>query len=270
MALYQQYTYVDANTVLVNLGQFLLANGWIIDTDSVYNTSYRRLHAHKGALHFDAYTQAGTTINFYGCTGWASGSAPSAQPGVSGLKTFQPWVVGQPYWFVSVDGGVYIGVSNGTNIAWSFLLYSFPKIGAWNDGFAVCGTVNGVLLGQNMHTAVGGNSQLYINGAWTPLTAAGSLQGSIFVSDMPASKGINYYNGGIVPQPVVLFVNNSSDSSKRHPIGYAPGLYRANGSDIYSIIEEIIIGADTYVILPSWGNAIGNFTYGDFLFKIGA
>lgn len=270
MALYQQYTYSNNNTFLTDLATFLGSNGWTIDTNTVYNTSYRRLHAHKDALHFDAYTNAGSQVLFHGCTGWASGSEPNLQPGATPQKNFQSFVVEQPYWFVSVAGAIYIGVFNGTSMSWAFFFHLIPKIGAWNDGFAVAGTVTGSMLSQNMHTSTGGNGQLYINSDWTPLVAAGSLQGSIYTSDLPASKGVNFYNGGIVPQPVVLWLNNGSDSSKKHPIGYAPGLYRANGCDIYSIMEEIVIGSDTYLIMPSYAVTIGSFTYGDFLFKLGA
>lgn len=79
-----------------------------------------------------------------------------------------------------------------------------------------------------------------------------------------------FYNAGLVPIPVLVSIFHSTDFTKRVPIGWAPELYRANGGDIYDIGDQLIIGSDTYLILPKYGPGIGNTSYGDYLFKLGA
>jgi hypothetical protein len=76
-------------------------------------------------------------------------------------------------------------------------------------------------------------------------------------------------NTGIVPIPVLLMLGYPLDSSKRVPLGFAPGFYRTNGGDIYNIADELVIGSDTYLMMPGNAAYIGSAS-GENLFKLGA
>ena len=270
MAYYQQYTFSTYNQLLIDLSAFLTANGWTVDLDGVYNTSYRRVHFHKGSAHFDIYSGA-SNITAYGCTGYSSGSAPNAQPGVSGSRTYANGTVGQPYWFVSVIGAVYLGIFSASAVNWGVFYHSIPvKIGSWADGFGLQGTGQNTLFGSSAYASTA-NAQIYINGAWSAFQAAiNGISGGNYSNDFGSGKSLNIYNGGLTPLPILVFIGNSADGTKKHPIGYAPGLYKANGGDVYDIGEIIVISGYNYIIIPSAQVNIGSATNGDFIFKLGA
>jgi hypothetical protein len=267
MAYYQQYTYTNTNQYLLDLEAFANTNGWTIDLSDVYNTSYRRLHLHKGSAHFDLHSDA-NYVAMYPCTGFASGSSPSTQPGAGGINNAWFYLFAS-YWFVSTVGGLYmayLNVSN-SNFNWGCFFIIQDKIGDYADGFG------GIVPFANYNLFSEGTSysnQIYINGAWGISGGAGAMAGSMAYNSI-TTYGPNHYNLGIIPWPVLITTYYAADITKRVPVGFAPGLYQTNGGDVYSIGDEIIIGADTYLILPSTASsAIGSTTYGDYLFKLGA
>jgi hypothetical protein len=271
MAYYQQYTYTNTNQYLLDLEAFTTTNGWTIDLSGVYNTSYRRLHLHKGSAHFDLYSDA-NYVYMYHCTGFASGSSPSTQPGVGSLNGALIGVYDASfYWFVSTVGGLYMAYLSSTSLfRWGCFFIVQDKIGAYADGFGgIVPSPNYYLFSEGVNPTNYSN-QIYINGAWGIDGGAGAMAGSITAYSIP-TYGPNHYNLGIIPWPVLITINYAADTSKRMPVGFAPGLYQTNGGDVYNIGDEIIIGADTYLILPSTNQSvIGTTTYGDFLFKLGA
>lgn len=270
MAYYQNYTFTTANQALQDLAAFAAANGWTIDFSGAYNTSYWRVHLHQGEAHFDFYSANATTFYMYGCTDYNSGLAPDLQPGASGIKSYI-YAVGKNYWFVAVAGAIYTAHIDGSNgFNWGMFGTISAKIGSWTGG--ACAQANSAanLLEISAYTAANGYAQLYYNGAWSAHnTAANGFCGSANTSDLPTKQPV-VSNGGIIPIPVAVYVRNTTDSSKRHPMGYAPGLYRVSGGDIYSPGDIITIGGDEYIIFPRYGAAIGYSAYGDFIFKLGA
>jgi hypothetical protein len=273
MAYYEFHdTTMTSNQILIDLAAFVAANGWVIDFDGVYNTSYRRLHFHKGQAHFDLYSSSVLAGIMYGCTGYSAGSAPNAQPGVSAAKTFAALAAPSGYWFISTVGGIYICFLATTSLNFTNWICFFTlqdKIGAWADGFGLSGGASGDLFDTGW-CASPEYGQLYYNGIWSGTAIAlGGVVGTTTTSDLP-TKAPNYYNAGIVPFPVLLSLCSLADTTKRQPLGYAPGLYRSNGGDIYNIADELTIGTDTYLILPRMYNYIGQAGSGDYLFKLGA
>lgn len=272
MALYQSYTFTTANQWLIDFAEFVAANGWTIDYDGVYNTSYRRVHFHKGTAHFDFYSASATAIVEIGCTGYDSGTTPALQPGAGIISRQNTFGVGVAYMFVSTPGAIYFG-NNELSIGawyWGSIFTVQSKVGNWTDGHGLSQAA-AAFFGTNAHTNGNGYAQIYYNGGWSPAqsAAAGCLHGTGVQTELP-TKQPNFYNGAIIPFPIILFIYNVTDSTKRHPIGYLPGVYGCCGGDIYSPGDQIIIGSDTYIIMPLGNANIGVATTGDLLFKLGS
>jgi len=271
MAYYQQYTYTNTNQYLLDLEAFANTNGWTIDLSAAYNTSYWRLHLHKGSAHFDLYSTAGE-VYMYHCTGFASGSSPSTQPGAGGTNgVWFTLSTSISYWFVSTVGGLYMAYLTATTSAfnWGCFFIVQDKIGAYAGGFGgIVPSADYNLFSDD--TASPYRNQIYINGSWGVYGGAGAMVGSIVNGSIP-TYGPNHYNLGIIPWPVLITIYYAADITKRVPVGFAPGLYQTNGGDVYNIGDEIIIGADTYLIMPGTGKSIiGDTARGDYLFKLGA
>ena len=272
MALYQTYSYTTLNQILIDLSAFLSANGFTIDFNGVYNTSYRRLHFHKGSAHYDMYSASGLTCTMYGCTGYDSGSAPNAQPGVA-LSNSLTVVTGGGYCFISTTDAVYVGIISLAGLYnWGVFLYNIPnKVGSYSGGFGLSGSgaSTDVYL-DNWGYAGSQGAQLYINGVWT-------TQGNGVVNEASGNNvttGIGKYspfcyNSGIIPFPILIMVSGPTDSTKRIPLGYAPSIYRACPGDLYVLGDTIIIGSDTYMWMPSSGQSVLSTAATDYLFKLG-
>lgn len=276
MAYYQKFTAATtANQFLIDLAAFVAANGWTIDFDGVYNTSYRRLHFHQGAAHFDLYSNSTVGLELYGCTGYNGGLAPNLQPGVNGTGKSYAVVAGAAYWMISVKGGIYICMLALTTNVWtgwcSFFIIE-DKVGSWLDGFGLA--ASSYSYGPPFANDWYGNpqyGQLYINGVWSPAAYADGVVGNVVASSL-STKMPNHYNGGLVPMPILLMKCPAVDSTKRLPLGYVPGVYQTNAGDIYTVGNELVIGSDTYLITPasSYFSKVGTVNQVDFLFKLGA
>lgn len=269
MAYYQQYTYSTKEQFIIDFAAFIAANGWTIDANGTYSGSYRRVHFHQGEAHFELYNDA-SYIQMLGCTAYDGGQTPANQPGKSTGRTFNV-PASCKYWFFSTVGAIYIGVeqSVGGNIGWGAIFRVQEKIGSWDNGFGLIAPVNGTMFHQSSYNTSVGILQLYYAGAWTPTTAAGAIGGSVNIDITLVNKQPFKFNAGILPIPVLLYRYNTSDTSKKHPLGFVPGLYRTNGGNIYVMMQEIVIGGATYLIMPSNGSVVGG-TNNDFLFKLGA
>lgn len=269
MAYYQSGIFTTANQLLIDLATFAAANGWTIDFDGVYNTSYRRLHLHQGEAHFDMHSTSATAIAMYGCTSYASGSAPSAQPAATTYSKPVNGVNGRGYWFVSTDGGLYVSTLNASNyFTWASLFIVSGKIGGWTNGFGIVGQ-GGAGIFTDICYSSARYGQLYYNGAWSTTVDAGGLAGTEINGGLAVAKQPNWYNNGIVPIPVALVLHAVADATKRVPMGFAPGLYLTNGGNRYDIGETLLIGSDTYIMLPRNDALIGSSSSGDYLFKLG-
>jgi hypothetical protein len=267
MAFYQYGIVTTANQLVADFKILAEANGWTIDLFTTYLT-YNRVHLHKGSSHFEVYATAGTAFSVVGCTGYSSGAIPTAQPGATAAKDTGYVTANYGFCLISTAGGLYIGhFSNGHNYwCWAGICTLQAKIGTWADGI-IC--FNSYSQPFNISAYTSGESQLYINGAWTPSVAAGGFCGSVGSDlDMCAKQPMEY-NAGILPIPITLFVRLVTDYTKFQPIGFAPGMYRCNGGNIYTTAEEIPVGADTYLIMPCNGATIGLSSH-DLLFKLGA
>ena len=271
MAYYQKLTgATTANQFLIDLAAFVAANGWTVDLDTIYNTSYRRLHFHQGNAHFDLYSNGTLSMIMHGCTGFNGGLAPNLQPGATPTKGYQV-IAGSDCWLISVTGGLYICVLSGTYwFSWCCFFIVQDKVGSWTDGFGLSAGSGAELFSSGWYTSPP-LGQLYLNGAWSTTVAAGGIGGNKLTSHLP-TKAPNHYNGGLVPMPVLLMQGLATDASKLVPVGYAPGLYQTNGGDIYQAGDELVIGADTYLLTPgsSYAATPGVANQVDFLFKLGA
>jgi len=277
MALYQELTTTTANQFLTDLAAFAATNGWTVDYSDVYNTSYYRVHISKGSAHFDAYSNSTMGGYFYGCTGYAGGSPPASQPGVSGDKNFN-LEVSAPLWLISTAGGLYVGMKTSTYFRWMALFVVSEKVGAWSDGHGLTVHTNNVygtspFMSTDVYTAYFG-AQIYINGAWSGnKVVANGLSGNNYITagHMAATAQPCKYNQAMLFLPLILFLYSAVDTTKKHPIGYLPGVYLSNGGSLYLTGETFTVGADTYLILPSFSLTVGaSTTYTDLLFKLGA
>jgi hypothetical protein len=273
MAYYQAYTYTTSNQYLIDLSAFVQANGWTADLDAVYNTTYRRLHIHKGSLHFDMYSAASGIIYGYLCTGFASGSAPNAQPGnMSGTSRGGTLTTGGGYCFVSTADALFIGTISAAGVySWGCLINNISsKIGTWSDGFGGTVTVGGTaaLFDEGCYASPCYLS-VYHDGVWSPEVVANGMIGNNTSNDL-ANQAPFFFNGGFIPFPILLCLAPAADTTKRKPMFFAPGIYRTNGGDLYDVAQVLVIGSDNYMIMPRQSAAIGAASYGDYLFKLGA
>lgn len=266
MPYYQKHSSTTYNQFLIDLAAFVAANGWTVDFDGVYNTNYRRLHCHQGDMHVDLCTGPGP-VYMYRCTGYNGAAAPSVQPG-AGSTSGTGFYLMNSYWFVSTVGAVWIGLDNGSTYAWGGIWSQITKIGAWSGGFG-SHTPSAAQLFSEGCGSVSYCNQIYANNSWGTPGGAGALSGSAGLSDLAVKQPV-LCNAGIVPFPILITSYYAADITKRVPLGFAPGLFRTNGGDIYSPGDEISIGADTYLILPRYYGSVGNGQYGDYLFKLGA
>lgn len=263
MAYYATSTFTTANDLITAIKDFATANGWTIDN---YTTgTYNRLHLHKGAQHVDMQAVNTAAINMYGCTGYASGSAYSAQPGTSAVKNLN-FTAGNIYYLVSTVGGLFLIYSYSSS---TFHITGFftiqEKIGAWSDGACIVGPYSS---GPTFSAQMYSNAQIFINGAWSATKAANGLVGGASNDNVTKAQPCQY-NAAIVPIPLPLFLAMSTDSTKYQPLGFAPGVFRCNGGDIYSALDILTIGTDQYMILPGSVSGMGGTDY-DYLFKLGA
>jgi len=273
MAYYQNIpSFTTANQYVIDFASFAITNGWTADFNGSYNTSYRRLHFHKGEAHFEMWSTSATAVSILGCTGYAAGNTPQTQPGSTGTaRSFTTNAVGSPYWFVSTVGGLFFTPATAAARGpWGCFFIVQSKIGVWENGFGFCVPYLGITMLSDSCWGSPIYGQLYFNDQWSSTASdENALMGS------NASAGIwieqpNLYNAGIVPFPIVISLGFSLDGTKKVPIGFAPGVYRCRGGDIYDVGEEIIIGSDTYIILPVYALDIGDAATGDYLFKLGA
>ena len=273
MPYYQSYTYTTSNQYLIDLAAFAAANGWTIDLDVVYLTSWRRLHIHKGAAHYEFRSSTATVYNVSGCTGYG-GTSPTTAPGYCGAERTIVSVVGQEYAFVSTQNALYFQNAQILS-SWGCLFTIVDKVGSYTEGFGFIGAGAGLLFGTVACTTSTGGAQVFYNGAWST-AAANTVPGGALVGIVTSTMPIptinqpNMYNAGLTPCPVLLMIAYTLDASKRIPLGFAPGYFLSNPGSIYSIWDEIIIGADTYLFANQSNEAFKNTAYGAILFKLGA
>ncbi|MDR2550023.1 MAG: hypothetical protein LBD10_07500 [Desulfobulbus sp.] len=275
MATYRSVVCSTVNQFLVDLAAFLVENGWAIDLDGTYSGSYRRLHFHKGAAHFDLYSSSSNRIYAHACLGYAAANAPGDQPGrdpISSASRFFTVYPGYNAHLISVAGALYIGALNTYGVpAWSFFIHDPgpDRFGNWNGGAGiVCGCTSGLC---NSSMSNNNYATVYINNAWTPTgtTAAGSIIGLEPAADLAARHQPFFYNQTVMPIQILVGLRNASDASKYHPLFFLPGARRGNGGTIYDIGEILVIGGEDYKIIPNQTAAIGSTSYGDYLFKLG-
>jgi len=276
MALYQNTTFATTNQLVTDIKNFLSTNGWTIDLDTTYG-SYNRIHIHKGGNHFEIYGTSTAAITMYACTGYNSGSAPNAQPGVSYQKNFGYLATGSLVCLVSCGNSAYFGATyNGPTGTWMWAMIGTveTKFGAWNGGQLAVGIAGTTCFGTNIGNSSGGCGQVWIEGAWSHTPSTSLVVNGIYALWSSAvsltSKGPNDFNAAIVPFPIVLFRINASTTSFYHPLGYLPGIYNVRAGDLYSIGDIIVTGADQYLLMPANAAGLNQGNGYDFLFKLSA
>ncbi|WP_310601435.1 hypothetical protein [Desulfobulbus sp.] len=274
MATYQSVACSTVNQFLIDLAAFLAENGWAIDFNGTYSGSYWRLHFHKSDAHFDIYSYSSNRIICYACLGYAAGNAPNDQPGKDPITSTSRSITIYPGYtahLISVAGALYIGVLNTSGIPyWSFFIHGPDKVGNWNGGTGImCGNNSG-LGDSSISGSNGGYATVYVNNAWTVTgtTSVGSIAGSEAGNDLAARHQPFFYNQAVMPVPVMIMLRNASDYTKYHPLFFLPGVFRGNGGTLYDYGELLVIGGDTYKIVPTRTATIGA-SYGDYLFKLG-
>lgn len=277
MAYYQKVDIPSSGSVsnqfLIDLAAFAAENGWSIDFNGVYLTSWRRLHMHKGGLHVDMASNAALSGTIYGCTGYAAGNTPATQPGVDGPSRTFVLVYNGRYMFVSTVGGLYMGLQAVNNGSWGwggfYLIQS--KLGSFTEGFGVVGLPSSSNGFGSSFAAPATCHKLFYNGAWSTIVAAGGI---ITTADttLLANSRVQpfFYNAGILPIPILILVGYIPDSSKYQPLGWLPGAYLTSGGDVYNTLDLLTIGADTYLLQPQYTHLPGSQSYPDWLFKLGA
>ena len=259
-------------------------NGWTIDRHDAGS----RCHLHKGTLHFEVYYYDNRKLGIVGCTGYASGSSATAQPGTSAARP--GWILNSPInanneglspqvRYVASGNSIYcfFGYAQSTGYGMNTRAMAFgeitDKIGNWVGGQFVCGTYKDTNsysfdfpLFSN-HTATSDvHLAVMLDGAWVNPGSAGTFVGRYLSCPHLRSKMPNIYNAGILPVPLPLFRQNVSDAGLLHPVGFAPGLRVISGGDTYIDGDTIMIGADTYLLVQSRQGASNK--YAEYAVKI--
>lgn len=264
---------VSINDTLAELNTLLTRSGsaWTVDYFGSYNGN-NRIHFHKDNAHFEFWYGGATTINMAGCTGYESGSAPGSQPGTS--STTYTWGdgAGKDVAIIDVVDSVYIGLYRSDSTwGWSAAFIVSSKIGSWTGG-------HGISAGRNLGLIISGggsNQQLYINGSWTSADPSNNCLTSTWTEHYPDNNFYSTlaisqpcrYNGAIIPHPIVLFVT-SADGILKLPVGYAPGISRFLGGDVYSYSEIIPAAGKNFLAMPCYGITLGRQRYADLLFEV--
>lgn len=249
MAAYEFFAATTTNLFIEHIKTKAEAYGWIIDFFGLYSGN-NRLHLHNtDNAHFDIWWASASAVYIVACTGYDAGSAPTAQPGASGIGYFQGV---RPHLIIVGPHAIFVK-SYATDYQCMHFGFINDKIGAWEGGTFLSHTTSTsyshTLWGVSYGTA-SLYSQVLINGAWTArnFSAAGTagavvaISGSQLIGRMPF-----LYSGGILPIPLLLAFVNATTTSYRHPIGYAPDVRMFRGGDVYAQLEELVIDGDKWV-----------------------
>ncbi len=253
MAAYELFAATTVNLFIEHIKTKAEAYGWTIDFFGLYNGN-NRLHLHNvHGSHFEIWVSSSSDFYIVACTGYASASAPTAQPGVSAsqfltanaatfmavcpssifLKIFRDGVRAQPFQFGTI----------------------VDKIGAWTGGTCISSTVwtynsdSWPFWGASLSSQL--QSQALVNGAWSSpnVSAGGAVKGtcsSALYTKMPFA-----YSGGILPAPMLLVQLDPTTPSNLHPIGYAPDVRFFAGGTAYLQLEEITIDGEVWVAIST-------------------
>lgn len=274
MAYIETGTFTSNSEFYSKLATFLQTNGHTIDV-----LTSTRLHAHKGDCHIELWFSSYAYM--MGCSGYDSGAASAAQPGGPGDGAYCAVIYTSPsyYRFVSTPNAIYAFVVGHYTtyyktwlLAWGTVV---DKVGGWTGGLffsanGVQGVAAGSASGQTpANSAAYGYARLYINGAWTPLTAAGGMCGQLDVANTFYQKMPFKYNAGLLPVPSNLFVRNTGTSTLLHPIGKLPDVMLFEGGTLYMDLDTITIGGNEWVCSNGdpMNPGVGPVRY---LFKVGA
>lgn len=255
MPAFELFAATTTDLFIANIKAKAEAYGWTIDFFGTYLT-HNRLHLHNSdGSHFEIWYQSATLVNIRGCTGYASGSIPTDQPGVSAnVQLYSNYwhfiVIGKHSIFIkgSYSTGAYYIMQFGTVV---------DKKGGWTGGHCIssCVTATGFDLWLGYAT---GYSQVYINGSWSTQVSAngGGVKGicdSELYTKMPFA-----YSGGIMPVPMMLVQLDPTTPANLHPIGYAPDFRSFNGGDVYAPLTTMTLDGEVW--LPFSRFEIGSVT----------
>ncbi len=257
------------------LATFIQANGHTVDV-----LTSTRLHAHKGDIHIELWGSGGL---FYmmGCAGYDSGAASAAQPGGPGAGIYNAIHYTSPsyYRFISTPNAIYVFVVGHYTYSYKKCLLAWgtvvDKVGGWTGGLFFSATgiqYVGSGSGDGQNPASSGaydHAQLYCNGSWTPLAAAGGMCGQIDVAATFYQKMPFKYNAGLLPVPANLFVRDTGASALLHPVGRLSDIMLFEGGSVYMDLDTITIGGEDWVCSNGdpMNPGTGSIRY---LFRVGA
>jgi len=257
MAYFEYGTNTGVVDFLSQIATFAAANGWTID----YQAS-ARVHLHKNGLHFELVISSDDLL-IYGCTGYDSGAAASAQPGVTTTSKSSNHSTSGSHYLISTANALYF-----TNLDTYYNRYHYGVIGEiadklspWSGGqFLAIGTPSGdVFMDFEAPTF------FYYDGQWwgagsgaNATTTPGALMGNENSGVVLSLNQPSPYNLGIMPVPITLFRRSPANTSLLIPLGYMPGLRMVNGGNVYECGEEITIEGESCVFMfqnhgyPTW------------------
>ena len=246
MAAYEIFAATTANLFIANIKAKAEAYGWTIDFFGLYSGN-NRLHLHNAdGAHFEIWWASAAVVNIRGCTGYSSADAPAAQPGSSGTCQVTPTL---KHLIVVGPHSIFIKMNEGEVCQCVQFGYIANKIGDWSGG----GFISGTMAASSSYSwalwpsYVTYPSQVYINGAWSPLTssAGGGVYG-VYATGMMRKMPFAYC-GGILPCPLLLVQINATTTTYRHPLGFAPDILCFSGGDVYASLEEMVYAGNTWV-----------------------
>ncbi len=249
MAAYELFAATTPDLAIANIKTKAEAYGWTIDFFGTYN-SHNRLHLHNAdGAHFELWWLSSLGFYIAACTGYSSGSAPTAQPGVS--SSLQ--ITGNYATLIVVcPSSIYLKIfKDGTlpqNIQFGMIE---EKIGVWAGGVFISSTcpASNSYAFSLWSTYSLYSSQVLINGIWsTPVTSNGGAVYGVCESEL-YTKMPFAYSGGILPAPLMLVQINPSTTTYRIPLGYAPDVRMFSGGSVYSSLEEITIDGETWLAI---------------------
>lgn len=268
MGAYAFFSATTTDLMIANIKTQAEGYGWTIDFFGTYN-SHNRLHLHNtDGAHFDIWWGSTSAVYIVGCTGYSSGSAPTAQPGVSGTCTITSTfshlvVIGKHSIFIKMWGSGLVQVMQFGQMA--------DKAGSWTGGCFISSTLSATALYSwaLWVSSTNINSQILINGSWSALSsvAGGGVRGidSGMVNLMPFS-----YSGGILPVPFMIVMMNPTTPGNLHPLGYAPDIRLFNGGTVYASLEEIAIDGDVWLAIKQMEGSGTNVGVPDMLIRLAA
>jgi len=165
---------------------------------------------------------------------------------------------------ISCGTSMYFCHSYYTGITGFLSINDEDKIGDWTGGNIVSGGINSADM--FFGTTTSAKNAILKNGVWRNKSGTNLSEGDLTASfDYPYTlKGPNYFNGAVIPIPIMVYQANASTGYK-HPIGTIDTMFQYASIDtVYKDGDIFTIGSDQYYFMKQM---VYNRAYGA-LFKV--